>query len=70
MATLERVKIGQNLKEAREQALMTQRELSEASGVGHDQISRIETDKVDPRFSTIKRLAAALGIDPRELVRR
>jgi transcriptional regulator with XRE-family HTH domain len=60
--------IGQNLKWARRRAFMTQRELAEAAGMGHDQISRIESGKVDPRLSTIERLAEALGVEARELV--
>ncbi len=69
MSTLDHMKIGPNLKRLREERLMTQDELGKAAGIGHDQISRIEHDKVDPRFSTIKKLAAALGVEPQELVR-
>jgi transcriptional regulator with XRE-family HTH domain len=37
--------------------------------VSRDQISRIERNEVDPRFSTIRKLAKALDIDPRELTK-
>ena len=64
------VKIGAQLREAREQALLTQEELAARAGVQPFTISRIETDKVEPRFSTIRKLARALDIDPRELTRK
>jgi transcriptional regulator with XRE-family HTH domain len=35
--------------------------------MSRDQVSRIERDEVDPRFSTIRKLAKALGVDPQEL---
>ena len=58
------------LREVREAALVTQEELSERSGVGKASISRIETGHHVPRFSTIKKLAEALEVDPRELMAR
>jgi transcriptional regulator with XRE-family HTH domain len=64
------VKIGAQLREAREQALLTQEELGARANVQPMTISRIETDKVEPRFSTIRKLAKALDIDPRELTRK
>ena len=70
MPTMEVVKIGQRLRALREEHLMTQAELGEAAGVSRDQVSRIERDEVDPRFSTIRKLARALDIDPRELTKR
>jgi transcriptional regulator with XRE-family HTH domain len=64
------VKIGAQLREARERELLTQEELAARAGVQPFTISRIETDKVEPRFSTIRKLAKALDMDPRELARR
>jgi len=64
------VKIGAQLREAREQALLTQEELAARAGVQPFTISRIETDKVEPRFSTIRKLAKALDMDPQALTRR
>src|SRR5215208_3490586 len=69
MPTMEVVKIGRNLRQLREDRLLTQEELGEAAGVSRDQISRIERNEVDPRFSTIRKLAKALDIDPRELTK-
>jgi transcriptional regulator with XRE-family HTH domain len=69
MPTMNVVKIGRNLRRLREDTLLTQAELGEAAGVSRDQVSRIERDEVDPRFSTIRKLARALEVDPRELTR-
>jgi transcriptional regulator with XRE-family HTH domain len=70
MPTMDTVKIGRRLRTLREESLMTQAELGAAAKVSRDQVSRIERDEVDPRFSTIRKLAKALGVDPRELTRQ
>ena len=63
------VKIGTQLRAARQRALLTQGELAARADVQPLTISRIETDKVEPRYSTIRKLAEALGVDPHELVK-
>jgi transcriptional regulator with XRE-family HTH domain len=63
------VKIGRNLKRLREDRLMTQAELAEAADISASSLVRIENDQVEPRFSTIRKLAAALEADARELTR-
>jgi transcriptional regulator with XRE-family HTH domain len=70
MPTMDTVKIGRRLRALREEHLLTQGELGEAASVSRDQVSRIERDEVDPRFSTIRKLAKALGVDPRELTKK
>ena len=62
------VKIGDNLKEVRTRRLLTQVQLAEKSGVNRVTIARIERNQVDPRFSTMRRLAKALDVDPTELL--
>lgn len=57
------------LKELRESQFLTQRELAEKSGVGIATIVRIEKGTRRPTFSTIKRLAAALDVEPSELAK-
>ncbi len=69
MTTMDTVKIGRNLKRLREERLLTQAKLGELAGVHRDQVSRIERDEAEPRFSTIHKLAQALGVEPSELVR-
>ena len=62
-------KIGTQLRAARERALLTQEELAARAEVQPLTISRIETNKVEPRYSTIRMLArAALGVDSAELL--
>ena len=56
------------LKEIRESQFLTQRELAAKAGVGIATIVRLEKGQQTPTFRTIKRLAAALGISPSELV--
>jgi transcriptional regulator with XRE-family HTH domain len=61
--------IGERVRQLRRERLLTQEELSNKSGVGVASIIRIERGQVEPRFSTIRKLATALEIDPPELVR-
>ncbi|MDP9358350.1 MAG: helix-turn-helix domain-containing protein [Chloroflexota bacterium] len=58
------------LREWRERRLLTQRELAEKVGMSVGQINRIERGIHEPRFSTIRKLAEALEVEPDELVVR
>ncbi len=62
--------IGEKLRETRKRKLLTQEQLAERSGVGIATIVRIERNQVEPRGSTIRKLAEALEVEPEELVRR
>jgi len=55
------------LKALREKRVITQEELSTASGVGVATISRVETGRVKPSIKTTRALAKAFGISPEEL---
>ena len=55
------------LKEHRERALLTQAELAERSGITEVTINRIENGRHEPRFATIRKLAAALDIPADQL---
>ncbi len=58
----------ERVKGQRERLVVTQAELSERSGVNAMTISRIERGLIArPYPSTIRKLAEALGIDPRWL---
>jgi transcriptional regulator with XRE-family HTH domain len=70
MLTIEAVKIGGNLRRLREDRLLTQAELAERAGIALSSLVRIENDQVDPRFSSIRKLARALEAEPKELTRR
>ena len=67
--TIEIMKIGKNLRRLREDQLLTQAELADRAGIALSSLVRIENDQVDPRFSSIRKLARALDADPRELTR-
>jgi transcriptional regulator with XRE-family HTH domain len=68
--TIGGVKIGKNLRRVREEKLMTQQEVATAADLNLSTVMRIENDQVEPRFSTIRKLANALGVDARELTRK
>jgi transcriptional regulator with XRE-family HTH domain len=56
------------LRAVRERAALTQRELAAKAGVTYVQISRIERGAVDPYPGTARKLAAALGVAPSDLM--
>ena len=56
------------LRTIRESQFLTQEELAELAGVTRVTVSRIEQQSLEPRFSTIKKLARALKVQPAELV--
>ncbi len=56
------------LREVRMMRLMTQAQLAIRAGMTPASISRIETGRSKARISTVRRLADALGVDPRDLV--
>lgn len=61
------MKIGEQVREHRDKAMLTQDELGKKAGLSGYTISRIESDQVAPRVSTIRKIAGALGIEPEEL---
>jgi transcriptional regulator with XRE-family HTH domain len=61
--------IGDKLRDLRKRRLLTQEQLAERSGVGVATIIRIERNQVEPRGSTIRKLAEAIDVDPSELVK-
>ena len=54
--------IGENVKTWRHQRGLSQWGLADKSGVGYATIARVELGLVDPRLSTLRRLAEALEI--------
>ncbi len=58
------------LKRLREALLITQQQLAKMAGVGVVTISRLERRKVTARFSTIHKLARALGVQAKDLIAR
>jgi transcriptional regulator with XRE-family HTH domain len=62
------VKIGHSVRGLRVGKFMTQEELARDAGISLRQLVRIESNEVEPRFSTIRKLAGVLGVDPSELL--
>jgi transcriptional regulator with XRE-family HTH domain len=76
MADAERIEIGEqiaafgeNLRQARKRARMTQAELSAAAPLDRAAISRLECGERAPDLPTLLRICAALGVQPRDLLR-
>jgi transcriptional regulator with XRE-family HTH domain len=56
------------LRRLRQQAVMSQQQLADESGVARDTISKLETGQRRAYPTTIRKLAASLGVEPQELV--
>jgi transcriptional regulator with XRE-family HTH domain len=56
--------IGEKLKDLRLRRAMSQRKLAEAAGMSQRAIVDLETDRREPRPSTLGKLAEALGVEP------
>jgi transcriptional regulator with XRE-family HTH domain len=62
------LRIGEKVRETRKRKLLTQEQLAKKAGVGVNTIIRIERNQVEPHGRTIRKLAAALGVAPSELI--
>ena len=60
---------GARLRRIRRVRALSQRELSRMTGMAFDTISRLETGKQRAQPRTIRKLADALGVEPRELMK-
>ena len=58
------------LRALREERVMTLRELGNKAGVSKDTIWRLEHGRSGAYPSTIRKLAQALEVEPRELIKR
>jgi transcriptional regulator with XRE-family HTH domain len=61
------MQIGANIKKIREAKGLSQKEVALSLKMDSAQYSRIENDKTDPTFSTIEKIAKALGMELSEL---
>lgn len=55
--------LGDRVRELREAAGLSQRELAERTGTTQSAIARLEADRQEPTLRTLEKLAAALGQD-------
>jgi transcriptional regulator with XRE-family HTH domain len=60
--------IGEQIKKIRTAKNLSQKEVALALEMDQAQFSRIENGKTDPAFSTIEKIAKALGVELTELV--
>jgi transcriptional regulator with XRE-family HTH domain len=60
---------GARLRQLRRERALSQRDLSGITGIAYDSISQLETGKRDAQPRTIRKLAEALGVAPRELMK-
>jgi transcriptional regulator with XRE-family HTH domain len=63
------VYIGDRLKDLRTEQALTQRELADKAGIGANTLNRIELNETEPHMTTIRKLAQALAVEPRVLVK-
>jgi transcriptional regulator with XRE-family HTH domain len=61
--------VGDNLKKLRVLNALTQAELAQKAGLTPAAVARIERNEAEPRMTTLRKLAEALGVDPAELVK-
>ncbi len=62
------LRIGEKVRETRKRKLLTQEQLADKAGVGVNTVIRIERNQVEPHSRTIRKLAAALGVTPSDLI--
>jgi transcriptional regulator with XRE-family HTH domain len=60
---------GEALRHLRRDQALSLRELEERSGVAFDAINKLELGKRSAQPRTIRKLAEALGVEPRELMK-
>ena len=56
------------MKTLREERVLSQRELAREAGLAYGTVWRIENGHLNVRPVTIRKLAGALGVEPKELV--
>jgi transcriptional regulator with XRE-family HTH domain len=62
------VHVGKNLRRLRTLNALTQAQLAERADLTHSAVARAERDQTEPHMTTVRKLADALGVHPRELV--
>ena len=60
---------GRRLRQLRLERALTQHDLCQMTGMSEDALSRLENELRRARPSTIRRLADALEVEPRELIK-
>ncbi len=61
---------GERLRQLRVEKALSLRALGEITGVAFDTISKLENGRRPARLVTIRKLAEALGVEPKDLMNR
>ena len=61
---------GERLRELRQERALSLRELGGRSGVAFDTINKLELGKREAQPRTVRKLAGALGVEPKELMKK
>lgn len=59
---------GELIRQKRKQAGLTQRELGERAGIAEPTIRKYESNRLNPKPATLKKIASALGVEWYELL--
>ena len=62
------VHVGENLRRLRTLNALIQAQLAERAELAEFAVARAECDETEPHMTTVRKLADALGVHPRELV--
>lgn len=60
--------VGINIRRIRNQKGMTQKQLGEACGIAEPTIRRYELGMLNPKYSTLKKIADGLGVEVMKLI--
>ncbi len=60
---------GERIRQLRQERALSLRELGEMTGVAFDTINKLELGKREAQPRTIRKLAEALGVEPKELMK-
>jgi len=60
---------GARLRQIRQERALSLRELGERSGVAFDTINKLENEHREAQPRTIRKLAEALGVEPKDLMK-
>ena len=69
-STTESIKLGKNLKRLRAAKGLTQADVAKVVGITCPYLSNVENGKVNPKLSTITKLARALDVPVEKLMRQ
>ena len=61
-------KIGKRLKDIRTRQMLSQRDLAQKAGLSPTTIAKLETNRVEPNFRTLRKLTSTLSVSYDDLI--